>query len=73
MYLLNIDATHPSHFSIPEAIEYTNSLNPKPERTFIVGFCHTVDHYVEDAKLRALDSEGAPEIRIAYDGQRLSF
>ncbi|KAF9129544.1 hypothetical protein BGW39_004058 [Mortierella sp. 14UC] len=67
------ETTHPSHFSIPEAIEYTISLDPKPERAFIVGFCHTVDHYAEDAKVRTLDSEGAPEIRIAYDGQRFSF
>ncbi|KAG0272542.1 hypothetical protein BGZ95_011702 [Linnemannia exigua] len=67
------ETTYSSHFSIPEAIEYTNSLNPKPERAFIVGFCHNVDHYAQDAKVRALDSEGAPEIRIAYDGQRFTF
>lgn len=72
-YAWTIETTHPSHFSIPEAIEYTNSLDPKPEHAFIVGFCHTVDHYDEDAKMRALDSESHPKIRIAYDGQRISF
>ncbi|KAF9925990.1 hypothetical protein FBU30_004313 [Linnemannia zychae] len=67
------ETTHISHFSIPDAVNYINNINPKLERAFIVGFCHTVDHYVEDAKLTALDSEGNPKIRVAYDGQRITF
>lgn len=68
------ETTHPSHFSIPEALEYTNSLDPKPERAFIVGFCHSADHYVEDERMRALDGEkNGTTIRIAYDGQKITI
>ncbi|KAF9202931.1 hypothetical protein BGZ49_006967 [Haplosporangium sp. Z 27] len=63
---------HPSHFSIPEAVEYTNTLDPKPGRTFIVGFCHTVDHYAEDKKLQDLDGPGSSTFRVAYDGLRIT-
>ncbi|KAF9941487.1 hypothetical protein BGZ65_003062 [Modicella reniformis] len=65
------ESTHPSHFSIPQALEYTNSLNPKPERAFIVGFCHAADHYKEDERVQALDGEGMTKIRVAYDGQKI--
>ncbi|KAF9110409.1 hypothetical protein BGX27_006368 [Mortierella sp. AM989] len=67
------DQPHPSHFSIPQAVDYTNSLDPKPERCYIVGFCHTVDHYAEDEKLQALDGESKTTFRIAYDGQKISI
>ena len=70
----DIETTHPSHFSIPEALAYTNGLDPKPERTFIVGFCHSADHYAEDERMRALDGgKNATEFRIAFDGQRISI
>ncbi|KAG0214775.1 hypothetical protein BGX28_001410 [Mortierella sp. GBA30] len=66
------ETTHPSHFSIPEALNYNNGLDPKPERAFIVGFCHSADHYAEDERMRALDGgKDATEIRIAYDGQKI--
>ncbi|GJJ68254.1 phosphoribosyl 1,2-cyclic phosphate phosphodiesterase [Entomortierella parvispora] len=68
------ETTHPSHFSIPEALEYTNGLDPKPERTFIVGFCHSADHYVEDERMKALDGEqSGATIRVAYDGQKITI
>ena len=69
-----IEAPHVSHFSIPQALEYTNSLDPKPERAFIVGFCHSVDHYAEDEKMKALDGEkNGTTFRVAYDGQRITI
>lgn len=67
------DVPHPSHFSIPQALEYNNSLDPKPERAFIVGFCHSADHYVEDEKMQALDGKGNTIVRIAYDGQKITI
>ncbi|KAF9353379.1 hypothetical protein BGX34_011591 [Mortierella sp. NVP85] len=67
------EVPHPSHFSIPEALEYTNNLDPKPERTFMVGFCHSADHYEEDKRMQALDGEGLTTFRIAYDGQKITL
>ncbi|KAF9902204.1 hypothetical protein BX616_002003 [Lobosporangium transversale] len=67
------ESTHPSHFSIPQALDYIASLEPKLERAFIVGFCHSADHYTEDERVRALDGEGLPKIRIAYDGQKITI
>ncbi|KAG0054470.1 hypothetical protein BGZ83_011157 [Gryganskiella cystojenkinii] len=77
------ETKHPSHFSIPEALEYTRGLDPKPERAFIVGFCHSADHYVEDERMRSLDGEMNEkgdgngktwtEFRIAYDGQKITI
>ncbi|KAF9168298.1 hypothetical protein BGX21_011401 [Mortierella sp. AD011] len=67
------EQSHPSHFSISQAVEYSNTLDPKPERTFIVGFCHTVDHYAQDEKLQALDGQDVTTFRIAYDGQKITL
>ncbi|KAI8602056.1 putative hydrolase [Dissophora ornata] len=67
------ESIHPSHFSIPQALEYINGLDPKLERALIVGFCHSADHYVEDKRMQALDSEGSTKIRVAYDGQKITI
>ncbi|KAF9432737.1 hypothetical protein BGZ76_010388 [Entomortierella beljakovae] len=67
------DIPHISHFSITQAVEFSDSLDPKPERTFVVGFCHTVDHYAEDEKLRAKDGENGTKFRIAYDGLKIDI
>ena len=53
---------HPTHFSIPEALEAIAPLSP--ERVFITHICHNVSHREDSAKL--------PEnVFLAYDG--LSF
>ncbi|KAF9974831.1 hypothetical protein BGZ73_001691 [Actinomortierella ambigua] len=62
---------HPSHFSVKEAIEYGSSLTPKPEKVFIVGFCHRVDHYEQEEKMQGLDQKDEPQFRVAYDGMVL--
>ncbi|KAF9336372.1 hypothetical protein BG006_008879 [Podila minutissima] len=67
------ESTHPSHFSIPEAIQYTKSLENKPERAFIVGFCHSADHYIEDEKMQTMDGESSTVFRVAYDGQKIDI
>lgn len=69
-----IETPYVSHFSIPQAVEFTNGLDPKPERAFVIGFCHSVDHYAEDEKLKALDGgKSETAFRVAYDGQKISF
>ncbi|KAF9408532.1 hypothetical protein BGZ94_002277 [Podila epigama] len=67
------ESTHPSHFSIPEAIQYTMALEIQPQRAFVVGFCHSADHYLEDEKMRALDGKGSTVFRVAYDGQKIDI
>ncbi|KAF9164788.1 hypothetical protein DFQ26_001022 [Actinomortierella ambigua] len=62
---------HPSHFSVTQAIEYGNSMTPKLEKVFIVGFCHRVDHYEQDEKMRQMDKSGETQFRVAYDGMVL--
>ncbi|KAG0233754.1 hypothetical protein BGW42_007214 [Actinomortierella wolfii] len=65
------EESHPSHFSISDALEYSKSLKPKPENVYIVGFCHRVDHYEQEEKMKKLDKDGEPQFRVAYDGMVL--
>ena len=54
--------SHPTHFSIPEAVEAAAQLNAK--QTFLIHMSHEVDHEEGNAML--------PEsVRLSYDGQVL--
>lgn len=52
------------HFSIQEAIEFSNSVEAK--RTFLTHITHHLDHDETNSKL-------PPNIRLAHDGLELSF
>jgi phosphoribosyl 1,2-cyclic phosphate phosphodiesterase len=66
--LLVLDAlrfkSHPTHFSIPEAIEMAQKIGA--EQTVLTHISHNVDH-------RTVDQQLPPGIRLAYDGLSLSF
>ena len=51
---------HPTHFSIPEAIEVARQL--RPARTLLTHLTHEVDH-------AAISAELPPGVELAYDGQ----
>lgn len=61
--LLVLDALrhrpHPTHFSIPQAIEVIERL--KPKRAILTHLSHEVDHATTEAEL-------PPSVRLAYDG-----
>lgn len=61
--LLILDALryrpHPTHFSIPEALEVIEEL--KPKQALLTHLCHEVDHAAAEAGL-------PPHVRLAYDG-----
>jgi phosphoribosyl 1,2-cyclic phosphate phosphodiesterase len=50
---------HPTHFSIPEAVEVARQLRPR--ETYLIHMCHEVDHAETDGQL-------PKGIRLAYDG-----
>jgi phosphoribosyl 1,2-cyclic phosphate phosphodiesterase len=50
---------HPTHFSVPEAVEVVARL--KPRRAFFTHMAHNLDHRSTDAAL-------PPGVRLAYDG-----
>ena len=62
--LLVIDALryrpHPTHFSIPEAIDVAQEL--RPHRTLLTHLTHEVDH-------AAINAELPTGVELAYDGQ----
>jgi phosphoribosyl 1,2-cyclic phosphate phosphodiesterase len=55
---------HPTHFSIPEAVEVAQRLGAG--RTYLIHMCHDVDHQATEVQL-------PPEIRLAYDGLTLEL
>jgi phosphoribosyl 1,2-cyclic phosphodiesterase len=61
---------HPSHFSIPEALDFVQGLEQPPRKTYFVDFTHEIDHYAFEAYLR---SESKLELAPAYDGLQVLF
>jgi phosphoribosyl 1,2-cyclic phosphate phosphodiesterase len=55
---------HPTHYSIPEAIEVIAALRPR--RAFLVHMTHTVEHVATNAAL-------PPGVELAYDGLELTI
>lgn len=55
---------HPTHFSVPEAVEFAQTLAPR--QTWLTHFSHEIDH--------GTVSDSLPNsVRLAYDGLELSF
>jgi phosphoribosyl 1,2-cyclic phosphate phosphodiesterase len=55
---------HPTHFTIPEAIEVSQRIGAR--QTYLIHLTHDIDHAALEATL--------PEnVRLAYDGLRLQF
>ena len=58
------DDPHPTHFSIPQALEVVRRV--KPRRTYFTHVSHTLDYDETNARL--------PEnVELSYDGQRIAF
>ena len=57
-------ASHPTHFSVPEALEVIDRLRPR--RAFLTHLAHDLDH-------RATESALPEGVRLAYDGLALDF
>lgn len=55
---------HPTHFSIPEAVEVAQRLGA--EQTYLIHMCHDVDHEATETQLPS-------GIRLAYDGLALEL
>lgn len=60
---------HASHYSIPEALEFINSLERPALRTYLLDFTHDVDHYTLEADLKSQNLDIAP----AYDGLQVNL
>lgn len=58
------DRPHPTHFSIPQALEAVERL--KPKRTFFTHISHWLEHEETNARLPA-------GVELAYDGLRIPF
>jgi len=58
---------HISHFTIEEAIEFINSLNPVPRITYLTHISHTLGLHDEVNELLP------PHIRLAYDGLQIQL
>ena len=56
---LRWEPTHPTHFTIPEALEIVAALRPK--QTYFTHMTHDVEHHSTNARL-------PEEIQLAYDG-----
>ncbi len=56
--------SHPTHFSLSEALEVVEALNPR--QTFLTHLSHTFDHGPVQAKLPT-------RVALAYDGLTLEF
>jgi len=52
---------HPTHFSLAEAVEITNRLNPR--QAYFIHACHDLEHESTNEKL-------PPNMALAYDGLR---
>jgi len=55
---------HPTHFTIPEAIDAANGIGARV--TYLIHLTHDIDHATFEATLPA-------NVRLAYDGLRLEF
>lgn len=64
------ESTHPSHLSIAQAVAYIEGLPQAPRKTYLTGFCHLVDHYELQDRLREQRVRGQihADIEPAYDG-----
>eukprot|EP00808_Paulinella_micropora_P022771 g67461.t1 len=59
-----------SHFSIPEALDFTRML--KPRRTLFVGMtCEVGDHDAYNSELSKLRASEVLDVQLAFDGQLL--
>jgi phosphoribosyl 1,2-cyclic phosphate phosphodiesterase len=56
--------SHPTHYSIPEAIEVSRKLGAR--RTVLTHLSHEVEHRRDGASL-------PPGVELAYDGQRFTL
>lgn len=54
--------THPTHFSVDEAVQMIEKLQPKA--AYLTHLCHDLDHQI-------LESQLPRHIRVAYDGLRI--
>ncbi|CAG8614925.1 1991_t:CDS:2, partial [Paraglomus occultum] len=65
---------HSSHFSIGQAIDTSRNLNPKPKRTYLVGFAHRIEHYSLTREMEELQ-KNEPDlwVRPAHDGLRVGM
>ena len=61
---LRPEKQHPTHFTISEAVDVAKRIGAR--MTYLIHLAHEVDHAKVEATL-------PPEIRLAYDGLRLSF
>jgi phosphoribosyl 1,2-cyclic phosphate phosphodiesterase len=55
---------HPTHFSLPEALEVVERLRPR--RTYLTHISHALDHATTEREL-------PPGVALAYDGLALDF
>ncbi|CAG8505065.1 7799_t:CDS:10 [Dentiscutata heterogama] len=63
---------HSSHFSIQQAINTTKNLVPIPQRTYLTGFSHAVEHYSLTEEMKLLEEkEPGLWIRPAHDGLKV--
>ena len=58
------DKPHPTHFSIDQALEVVDRLQPK--QTWLTHISHSLEHEATNARLPA-------NVQLAYDGLRVPF
>ncbi|CAB4411049.1 unnamed protein product [Rhizophagus irregularis] len=63
---------HSSHFSIDQAINISRNLNPIPNRTYLTGFSHAVEHFKLTNEMKQLQlNEPLLWVRPAHDGLKV--
>ena len=66
--MLVVDAlrweSHPTHFSVPEALELIEELQPK--QAFLTHVGHTLEHETTNQRV-------GPRTQVAYDGLRIEL
>jgi hypothetical protein len=63
---------HSSHFSIDQAIDISRNLKPVPNRTYLTGFSHAVEHFKLTNEMKQLQlNEPLLWVRPAYDGLKV--
>eukprot|EP01012_Entosiphon_sulcatum_P014308 TRINITY_DN19352_c0_g1_i1.p1 TRINITY_DN19352_c0_g1~~TRINITY_DN19352_c0_g1_i1.p1 ORF type:complete len:305 (-),score=41.79 TRINITY_DN19352_c0_g1_i1:8-901(-) len=67
-----LSVTHTSHFTVRQALAALRTIVPPPQKCFLVGMNHTVDHNKETELLQSETKDDPYSVVPAFDGMELT-
>lgn len=62
---------HPTHYSLSQAVELAKII--KAKKTLLIGMSSSVDHEIQNEKLKELNVTDGLNIQLAYDGMAIDI